>query len=120
VVAKRILIIDDDRELCEALMIFFKDEGHFAECTQDSVKGETLIRDGNYDIILLDYKMPLPGGIDILKNLKADNIRKRIFIISGRPSVEQALKEEDVSDMVSGIITKPFNLETLLEKINGA
>ena len=115
--AKRILIIDDDRELCEALMIFFKDEGNFAECTQDSVKGETLIRDGNYDIILLDYKMPSLGGIDILKNLKADNIRKRIFIISGRPFVEQALKEEDVSDMVSGIITKPFNLETLLEKI---
>ena len=115
--AKRILIIDDDRELCEALMIFFKDEGNFAECTQDSVKGETLIRDGNYDIILLDYKMPSLGGIDILKNLKADNIRKRIFVISGRPFVEQALKEEDVSDMVSGIITKPFNLETLLEKI---
>ena len=118
--AKRILIIDDDIELCEALIIFFKDEGHFAECARDSVKGETLIRDGNYNIILLDYKMPLPGGIDILKNLKADNIRKRIFIISGRPSVKQALKEEEVSDMVSGIITKPFNLETLLEKINGA
>ncbi len=117
---KRILIIEDDVELSEALADFFKDEGYFAECAQDSVKGEALIRDGGYDIILLDYKMPLQSGIDILKKLKADNIRKRIFIISGRPSTETSLKEEDVSDMVRGIITKPINLENLLETIKNA
>ncbi|MGE5197325.1 MAG: response regulator transcription factor [Deltaproteobacteria bacterium] len=115
--AKRILIIEDDLELCEELMDSLESEGYLAECVQDPIKGEELARDDSYDIVLLDYKMPLLSGLDILKKLKADNIKKRIFIITGRPSIEQVFKEGNLSDMVSGIITKPINFEVLLEKI---
>ena len=92
-------------------------EGYSAECVYDAIQGEELIRKGSHDIVLLDYKMPALSGVDILKKLKSDNIQKRIFIFSGRPSTEQALKEEDLSDMVSGVIPKPVDFKTLLEKI---
>jgi len=114
---KRILIIEDDLDLCEALMDFLKAEGYLIKCAQNSVKGEALIRKGNYHLVLLDYKMPLLTGMDILKRLKADKIRKRIFIVSGRPYIGRSLKKENLSDMVSCIIPKPINLENLLEKI---
>lgn len=114
---KRILIIDDDIELCEELIDSLIEEGYSAESTQDPVKGISLMRDGGYDVILLDYRMPLLSGVDILKKLKADNVRKRIFIVSGRPSIEHVLKAENLSDMVSGIIPKPINFELLLEQI---
>ncbi|MBF0216347.1 MAG: response regulator [Candidatus Omnitrophica bacterium] len=117
---KRILIIEDDIHLADSLSELLEDEGYFVECAKDAVKGEILIRKGNFDVILLDYKMPLLSGIDILKKLKADNIRKRIFIVSGRPSTERSLKEEDVFDMISGIIVKPINIEAFLEKIKNA
>ena len=95
-------------------------EGYSVEGVQDAVKGEELIRSSGYDIIFLDSKMPVLNGLDILKKLKADNVRKRVFIITGRPYIEQILKEKNLSDMVSGIITKPINFEALLEKIKEA
>jgi len=116
-VGNRILIIDDDTELCEELMESFKGEGYSPAYTSDVVKGEGLIRAGDYDTVLLDYKMPALTGVDMLKKLKADNVRKRIFIITGKPFVERALREEGLSDMVSGVISKPINFEALLEKI---
>lgn len=116
--AKLILIIDDDMDFCEQMMEAFTFEGHSVEFTNDAKKGEMLIRNGNHDIILMDFKMPLLSGVDILKKLKADNIRKRIFIISGMPFTEQALKEKKVFDMVSGIIAKPIDLKALIEMLN--
>lgn len=114
---KRILIVDDDLELCDELKETLEAEGYSVEFVNDAVKGEGLIRNGGFDTVLLDVKMPQISGIDILKNLKADDIRKRIFLITGRPLIEQALDEENLSDMVSGIIPKPIDTEILLKNI---
>ena len=114
---KRILIIDDDLELCEELSDSLRSEGYLVEHIQDPIKAEGLMRGGSYDAFLLDYKMPLLSGIDLLKKLKKDNVRRQILIISGKPHVEVVLKEENLSDMVRGIIAKPIIFETLLEKI---
>lgn len=115
--AKRILIIEDDVDLCEQMAEALSYEGFCVEYAEDALRGEALIREESFDVILLDYKMPLRTGGDILKQLKADNIRKRVLIVSGSHSVEQALKEDGVDDMVSGIIAKPINLELLIEKL---
>ena len=116
--ARRILIIDDDIELCDELADSLNSEGYSAESVSDPVKGEELIRAGGHDIILLDYKMLVIGALEILKKLKADKVRKRIFIVSGRPYLEQTLREERVLDMIVGIIAKPIHFETLLNKIS--
>lgn len=116
---RRILIIDDDIEFSEELAESLKEEGYFADCTSDPFKGEELIRSDGYDTVLLDYKMPGLSGIDILKKLKAHGIRKRIFIVTGKPLAESALKEENLSDAISGIISKPIDFGDLLEKIKG-
>lgn len=114
---KRILIIDDDAELGAEMMEALTGEGFFTRYSEDAGQGEALIRSGQFDIILLDYKMPLLSGVDILKRLKADHIRACIFFVSGRPSAEQALKDEGLSDRVNGIIAKPIDFKALLEKI---
>ena len=115
---KSILIIDDDLDFCEQLMDALTFEGHSVLYANDPVKGEQLIREGNHDIVLLDFKMPILCGVDILKNLKSDNIRKRIFMVTGGFFIEKALKEENVFDMVSGIIPKPIDFKYLITKIN--
>jgi DNA-binding response OmpR family regulator len=115
---KLILIIDDDMDFCEQMKEALSFEGFSVEFTNDAVKGEKLIRNGKHDIILMDLKMPLFSGIDILIKLKADNIKKRIFILSGMPFAEQTIKGKLILDMISGIITKPINFKVLIDKIN--
>jgi two-component system copper resistance phosphate regulon response regulator CusR len=115
---KQILIIDDDIFFCDELSDSLKAEGYSVDYTDNPLKGEQLIINNNYYVILLDYKMPILTGIDIIKKLKTNNISKRIFIITGRPSVEQVLREENLLDAISCIIKKPINFEYLLERIN--
>lgn len=115
--SKRILIIDDDAEFCEELVESLNCEGYLADHTTDSCKGESLIRNGNYNTILLDFKMQELTGMDIIKKLKEDSIKKHIFIVTGKPSAEGLLKEKDLLDFVSGVIIKPVNFNALLKRI---
>lgn len=115
--AGRILVIDDDIELCEEIKESLQAEGYVAECTQDTIEGERLVRSGSFDTVLLDFKMPNQSSVNMLKKLKADNVKKRIFIFSGKPFVERELKEIDLMDMTSGIISKPISFDALLDKI---
>lgn len=117
---RRILIIDDDLDLCRELKESFRALGHRIDHVQDAIKGETLIRKRTYDTILLDFKMSLFSGMDLLKKLKGFNIRARIFIFSGKPLMEKALKEAGLRNMVSGIIAKPIDFEILLDTITKA
>lgn len=112
---KNILIIDDDIELCEELNEALNAEGFSSEYVNDPFLGEKLIRNRSYDILILDYKMPGLKGADLLKIMKSENIKKKVFIISGRPFIENLLEEESLNEIVKGVITKPINFEFLLE-----
>jgi two-component system OmpR family response regulator len=114
---KKILIVDDDDVLVEELVEFLKDNGFWVENTSDSSQGEKLINEREYDIYLFDYKMPGLHGIDLFKRVKTKNPKAVVFIVSGRPNIEKLLKEENVNNLVAGVIKKPFDEEVLLQKI---
>lgn len=114
---KRMLVIDDDPELCEEIMDIFKDEGYEVVCILNPYEGISIIEKDAHDIVLLDYKMPGITGVDILKRIRNRNLQARIFMVSGRPFVEKLIKEEGLSDMVVAVIPKPIDLNYLLEKI---
>ena len=114
---KKILIVDDDIELCEELGDMFSSEGFSVTSTADSRQVEMLIQSGDFDTMILDYKMPGMTGIDVLKKIKAQGLKKEIFLVSGRPFVEKMLKEENLSGLLSGIMHKPINFVELLDRI---
>ncbi len=114
---KKILIIDDDIELCQELAEILRDKGYTVDDTSDTGQGEVFIKENNYDVFLFDYKMRGLNGIDLLKKAKEKNAKSTVFIISGRPFIEKLLEEENVSHLVSGVINKPFDIEALLQKI---
>jgi len=115
---KRILLIDDDKELCEELGELLESEGFSATCVTNAAKGEALIKTGNFDIVIMDYKMTGLTGVDILKKLKNKNIKSNIILVSGRPFIEKTLVEEDLEGMVRYVITKPINFEELFSKLH--
>jgi DNA-binding response OmpR family regulator len=114
----RILIIDDDVDLCEGMAEFLRDEGYTVENTSDPFAGEALIEKGQFDMALLDFKMTGLTGVDILKKIRSKDLKTKIIIVTGRPFIEKLLIEENLSHMVDGIISKPFNPNVLLSKIS--
>jgi two-component system OmpR family response regulator len=116
----RILVIDDDRDLCEELSDALGEEGYSTEAAWDVARAKDLIIENGYDVVLLDFKMPGDGGIGILRIMKEKKIQAKVLLISGRPFVEDLLKEAGLLDAVSVIIPKPIAFETLLEAIRDA
>jgi two-component system, OmpR family, response regulator len=114
---KKILLIDDDLELCEELVDTLKSEGHQVECIHEAETAEGLIKNRDFDTILLDYKMPGMTGIDLLKKLKAAGIKSEIIVVSGKPFIEKDIMNEGLTSMVKGVIPKPINPDILLKMI---
>lgn len=117
---KKILIIDDDVDLCAEMRELLGDEGYCVETVSDGKECQAYIEKNPYDIIILDYRMPGLNGVEVLKLIEKKNLKSRVFIATGRPFIEKLLAEEKLLATVAGIINKPFDVQTLLDKINSA
>ena len=114
---KKILLVDDDLQLCDEVAEILRDEGYLVDNASDENEVESLIQNNDYDLCLLDYKMPRFTGIDLLKKIKKKNSACIGIIVSGRPFIEKTIQEQDAAHLVSGIIEKPFETISLLNKI---
>lgn len=122
---KKILIINDEEEMCEELAEILEDEGYYVNTTSSGYEGKELIEKNDYDILLLDLKLPGLYGLEILKSVREKNIKSRIIVITGKPFSTGLFKEEVyyedqkecITKLADALITKPFDIEKLLGKI---
>lgn len=114
---KRILIIEDDAELCQEISEILTDEGYLVETASDGDKGKAYLSKNVYHAAVLDYKMPSSTGIDVLKFIKENNLKLKVFVISGKPFIEKLIKDEQLSDIVTCVIGKPFSIQILLNQL---
>lgn len=66
----QILLIDDDRALCELLVEYLESEGFSVESVHDGVSGAARAQSGEWDAIILDVMMPGMSGFDVLRRIK--------------------------------------------------
>lgn len=116
----RILIVDDDSELCSEVSEILKAEGYSVDIAADGLQGETCIKENNYAVILLDVKMPGANGIELLTKIKTRNKAAKVFLISGRPFLDKLIDDKELSHLVYAVFSKPFDVKLLLGKIKQA
>lgn len=112
---KKILIVDDDRAILEALAVAIEDAGYkvATEASGDGVVEK--VKDFSPDLILLDFLLPGANGIEVARCLKRERATKDIpvILISAHLGTGKAAKELGVDDFMA----KPFDIEKLLAKI---
>ena len=113
---KTIAVVDDDRPILDVMSMILRDEG-FEVVPYES--GEALLLDRQLErvhLILLDYRLPRQNGAQIATHLKKDKLTKDIpvIIISANHNMDKILERVPVDDF----IPKPFELSTLMEKVN--
>ena len=114
---KRILIVDDDVELCDEMVEILICEGHSVDTAHDGNAGINLAAKNRYDLILLDYKLPGPGPRITIEKIRKSQPKAQILLVSGRPFHHKLLGEEHLASLVNGTVDKPFTAESLLQKI---
>ncbi|MBF0485327.1 MAG: response regulator [Candidatus Omnitrophica bacterium] len=113
----KILIVDDDPGVCNSLALLLRGEKYCVDNTTDSGEGAILIKKNKYDLCLFDYKMKGLNGLDLLKMTKEANPLCSVFIISAMLNIDELCKKEIKAGLLAGIISKPFDVEALLQRI---
>ncbi|MBQ8596793.1 MAG: response regulator transcription factor [Lachnospiraceae bacterium] len=111
----RILIIEDERALADALIEILKQNHYSADAVYDGTEGLDYARSAIYDLILLDIMLPGMDGLTILKTLRKEQISTPVILLTAK---------SEVSDIIAGLdagsddyLAKPFSTGELLARI---
>jgi DNA-binding response OmpR family regulator len=111
----RILVIEDELKVARFLKKGLEAEGYEVETAADGKSGEKLARTEAYDLILLDVLLPKKGGFEILRDLRKDEIRIPILMLTARSTTEDIVGGLDQG--ADDYLTKPFAFTELLARI---
>ncbi len=115
---KKILIIEDDINLAEALDISLKEEGYEVSKAHDGLQGLELAEKNKPELILCDINMPKMDGITMLSKMRQTNWGKNIEVImltsySDQQNISQALKHS----VFSYLVKSDWDLEQIVEEV---
>ncbi|HLE88784.1 MAG TPA: response regulator, partial [Candidatus Limnocylindria bacterium] len=79
---RRILVVEDDRTLRQALTYNLEREGYDARSAVDGEQALAAIRDGGLDLVLLDLMLPGMSGMEVLRTARAEGIDTPVVILS--------------------------------------
>ena len=116
--AQSILVIDDERAIRKALNEILTFEGYTVDEAADGAEGAKKIKEGNYDCILCDVKMPKMDGMEVLQLSKQEKPDTPFIVISGHGTIETAV--DAVKKGAYDYISKPPDLNRLLITIRNA
>ena len=111
---KHILIIDDDTELCELLQEYFSAEKIASESANDGLSGLNKIKDGGFDLVVLDVMLPEMNGLDVLKEIRKFSKIPVIMLTAKGDEIDRILGLELGAD---DYIPKPFSPRELVARI---
>ncbi len=115
-IAQRILIIEDDRHIAEGIELNLSLQGHEVKVAQNGIEGLEAWKRWCPHLIVLDLMLPGIDGMQILKNIRLEDERLPILILSAK--VDAADKVDGFLDGVDDYMTKPFSLEEFLLRVN--
>lgn len=111
---KKILIVEDERPMAEAIEFNLKKEGFEVDIALDGEKGWKMCQDGDYDLILLDLMLPGMDGMEICRRIRQEQATPVIILTAKGADVDKILGLEMGAD---DYVTKPFNMRELMARV---
>ena len=115
----KILVVDDFATMRRIIKNLLRDLG-FSNIDEadDGATALPMLKNGRYDFLITDWNMPIMEGIDLLKAVRADenNANLPVLLVTAEARRDQIVAAAEAG--VNGYIIKPFNAQTLQEKID--
>ena len=112
----RILVVDDEPLVCDAVKMLLEFDGHHAETSPDGMTALTVFVPGKYDLVVVDYEMPGMKGDQLAVAIKERAPRQPILMLTAHGEMLRAAAQPVPG--VDLIVDKPFRLDALRGSIN--
>jgi DNA-binding response OmpR family regulator len=113
-VTNKVLIIDDDEELCDLVSEYLTVEGFQTKCVHDGETGLKQAGSGEYDLAILDVMLPKMNGFDVLRNLREKSDVPVLMLTARGDDMERIVGLEIGAD---DYLPKPFNPRELVARL---
>ncbi|MCA9430181.1 MAG: response regulator, partial [Candidatus Omnitrophica bacterium] len=112
---KRILIVDDEKQLSDLMRDFLRDAGYTVEQAMDGIEAMGRLENKVYDVMILDLRMPRKDGLEVLEELRKTTSGMSILVVTGLASNEEI--DQAAAYGADKILRKPFQLDELLHAV---
>lgn len=116
---KKILLVDDDKDLSQSLAGLFDDRMYSFDFLEDGTEVSSFVEaHKDLDLVMLDVNLPSMSGLEVLKQIKQVQTDLPVIVISGFVSTENAM--EAMREGAYEYLTKPFQIDKLIDSVNKA
>ena len=112
----KILIIEDEYNLADAISSMLKSKKYSVEIKTDGEEGLEEALTNIYDLIILDVMLPHKNGFEILKELREEKVSAKILMLTAKSTI--ADKMIGFNNGADDYLTKPFHMEELMARVN--
>ena len=107
----RILVVDDEKQVADVLVDYLSNLGYQTVAAYSGYDALSKFKDGDFQLIITDLKMPDIDGMDLLEMVKGWDKRAMVIVITGYGTIESAV--EAITKGAYDFIPKPFKMEEL-------
>jgi DNA-binding NtrC family response regulator len=111
----RILVVDDEDALRTVLSSELEGEGYHVRSAADGQEAINILGDQEFDLILLDIKMPNVDGFEVLKFVKERQPKTKVVMLTGFADLKNAIESKKLG--AEDFVSKPYDLVDLLTTV---
>ncbi|MCP4578767.1 MAG: response regulator transcription factor [Deltaproteobacteria bacterium] len=111
----RILLVDDDKRLCDTVKRGLEENAYAVDCVHDGDEGYYYAETTPYDLIILDVMMPLRDGLAVCRALRAKKVLTPILMLTAKDTVEDRVLGLDTG--ADDYLIKPFAFPELMARV---
>ncbi len=108
----KVIVVDDEKSIRDGCLIILKDAGYVVDTAEDGQAGLEKIEAGEYDIAIIDLKMPKLSGIEVIEAIRRKGVEIVPIVITGYASISSAVEAMKVG--AYDYLSKPFTPDELL------
>ncbi|MDD8049292.1 MAG: response regulator transcription factor [Thomasclavelia sp.] len=112
----KILIIEDDSSINKIISYSLTKEGYQVDSLLSGKDAVSKITTGDYDLVVVDWMLPVKSGVEIIRECRSQDYIKPLIILTAKSSDEDIV--EGLESGADDYLTKPFNNDTLIARIN--
>lgn len=111
----RILLVEDDAMIGEAIAMALKDAAYAVDWVRDGATASNVLADGEHQAVLLDLGLPKRDGLEVLRRLRQAGNAVPVLVITARDGIDERIKGLDVG--ADDYLVKPFDVNELLARL---